>query len=65
MSDLTLPAQPLPEPPRRDQRIVWTALASVMLHAGVLVLLLWQPLPESAEAAPPPAIDVDRIDFTE
>lgn len=36
-------------------------MASAMLHAGVLVLLLWQPLPDSAEAAPPPAIDVELV----
>jgi hypothetical protein len=29
-----------------------------MLHVGVLVFLLWQPPPDRADAAPPPAIDV-------
>lgn len=58
MSDLTPPEPTLPTPPRRDRRLVWTALASVTLHAGVLAFVLWQPLPESAEAAPPSAIDV-------
>ena len=61
MSDLTPPEPTLPEPPRLDRRIVWTAIASAMLHAGVLVLLLWQPLADSAEAAPPPAIDVELV----
>jgi len=61
MSDLTPPEPTLPEPPRLDQRIVWTAIASAMLHAGVLVLLLWRPLADSAEAAPPPAIDVELV----
>lgn len=61
MSDVTPPEPTLPEPPRRDRRIVWTALASMMLHAGVLAFLLWQPLPDSAEAAPPPAIDVELV----
>lgn len=61
MSDLTPPEPTLPEPPRLDRWIVWTAMASAMLHAGVLVLLLWQPLPDSAEAEPPPAIDVELV----
>jgi len=61
MSDLTPPEPKLPEPPRRDRWIVGTAMVSAMLHAGVLVLLLWQPLPDSAEAAPPPAIDVELV----
>lgn len=34
-------------------------MASEMLHAGVLVLLLWQPLTECADAAPPSAIELD------
>jgi outer membrane biosynthesis protein TonB len=58
MSELTPPEPKSSEPPRRDRSIVWTAIASAMLHAGVLVFLLWQPLPDPAEAAPPPAIDV-------
>jgi hypothetical protein len=61
MSDLTLPAPMLSEPPRRDRWIVWTALASVMLHAGVVAFVLWQPVPPSAEAAEPPAIDVELV----
>ncbi len=61
MSDVTPPEPIRPEPLRRDRRIAWTAMASAMLHAGVLVLLLWQPLPDSAEAAPPAAIDVELV----
>lgn len=60
MSDLTAP-ETLPEPPRRDRWMIGTALASLMLHAGVLAFLLWQPLPEMAEAAQPPAIDVELV----
>lgn len=61
MSDFTLPEPTLPEPPKADRWIVGTALASVMLHAGVLAILLWQPLPESLEAEQPPAIDVELV----
>lgn len=32
-----------------------------MLHVGVLVFLLWHPPPVSAEATPPPAIDVELV----
>jgi hypothetical protein len=61
MSDLTPPEPTLPEPPRLGRRIAWTAMASAVLHAGVLVLLLRQPLPDSAEAAPPAAINVELV----
>jgi len=61
MSELTPPQPEPPAPPRRDRRIVLTAIASAMLHAGVLVFLLWQPLPDRAEAAPSPAIDVELV----
>src|SRR5262245_10114532 len=61
MSDLTPPEPTLPEPPRRDRWIVWTAMASAMLHAGVLLLLLWQSLPEGAEATSLTAIDVELV----
>ncbi|MDC9823755.1 DUF930 domain-containing protein [Devosia sp. ZB163] len=61
MSELTPPQPQPPEPLRRDRRIVWTVIASAMLHAGVLVFLLWQPLPDRAEAAPSPAIDVELV----
>jgi len=36
-------------------------MASAMLHVGVLVFFLWQPPPDRAEAAPPPAIDVELV----
>ena len=61
MSDFTLPEPTLPEPPKADRWIVGTALASLLLHAGVLAVLLWQPLPESLEAEQPPAIDVELV----
>jgi hypothetical protein len=32
-----------------------------MLHVAVLVFLLWKPLPDRAEAAAPPAIDVELV----
>jgi hypothetical protein len=36
-------------------------MASAMLHAGALVFLLWQPPPDRADAAQPPAIDVQLV----
>lgn len=61
MSELTSPEPTLPEPPGRNPWPVWGAMASVMLHVGVLVFFLWQPPPDRAEAAPPPAIDVELV----
>ncbi len=61
MSELTPPEPMLPEPPRRNSSTVWGTMASAMLHVGVLVFFLWQPPPESAEAVPPPAIDVELV----
>lgn len=61
MSDLTPPEPTLLEPPRRDRWIAWAAVASVVLHAGLLVFLFWQSLPQSAEATPPAAIDVELV----
>lgn len=62
MSDLTAPLPILlPEPPRLGQWIVWAALASLMLHAGALAFLLWQPLPDPAEAEQPAAVDVELV----
>ncbi|MGC4077489.1 MAG: DUF930 domain-containing protein [Rubrivivax sp.] len=61
MSELAPPEPEPQEPPRRDRWIVWTVIGSAILHAGVLVVLLWQPLPASAEATPPPAIDVELV----
>lgn len=61
MSDLTPPEPSLSQPPGPDRWSAWPALASAMLHAGMLVFLLWQPLPDSAEATPPAAIDVELV----
>jgi cytoskeletal protein RodZ len=61
MSEVTPPEPTLPEPPRRTPWAVWGTMASAMLHVGVLVFFLWQPPPHSAEAAPPPAIDVELV----
>ncbi|KQW81134.1 hypothetical protein ASC89_04720 [Devosia sp. Root413D1] len=61
MSEITLPEPTLPEPPRRKPWNVWGTMASAMLHAGVLVFFLWQPRPDSAEATPPAAIDVELV----
>ncbi len=61
MSDVTPPEPKLREPQRRDPWTIWGAMASAMLHVGVLVFLLWQPAPDSAEAAPPPAIEVELV----
>jgi hypothetical protein len=36
-------------------------MASAMLHVGVLALFLWLPPPDSADAVPPPAIDVELV----
>jgi hypothetical protein len=48
-------------PTVRDRRIVWTAAASVLLHAVVVGWLLFPALREAAEAAPPPAIAVELV----
>lgn len=61
MSEVTPPEPTLPEPPRRNPWIGWGTMASAMLHVGVLVFFLWQPLPDSAEATPPAAIDVELV----
>ena len=66
MSDLTLREPMLPEPTLPEPRvfgrwIVWPALASLVLHAGFLAFLLWQPSPDSVEAEPPPAVDVELV----
>jgi len=61
MSEVTPPEPTLPEPPGRNPWTVWGTVASAVLHVGVLVFLLWQPPPDSAEAAPPPAIDVELV----
>jgi len=61
MSDLTLREPMLPEPSRGDLWIIWTGFVSLLLHAGLLAFLLWQPLPASLEAEQPPAIDVELV----
>lgn len=61
MSEITLPEPTLPEPPRRKPWTVWGTMASAMLHVGVLVFFLWQPRPDSAEATPPAAINVELV----
>ena len=61
MSELTPPEPTLPEPPRRNSWTVWGTMASAMLHVGVLAFLLWQPPPDRADAAPPPAINVELV----
>ncbi len=61
MSDLTPPEQMPSGPSGPDRRIVWTVAASLLLHAGVLAFLLWPPLRDSAEAAPPEAIAVELV----
>ncbi|OEO31692.1 hypothetical protein VW23_001100 [Devosia insulae DS-56] len=61
MSEVTLPERTLPKPPRRDSWTVWGTMASAMLHVGVLAFFLWQPRPDSAEATPLAAIDVELV----
>lgn len=61
MSEVTPPEPTFPEPPGRTPWAVWGTMASAMLHVGVLAFLLWQPRPDSAEAAPPAAIDVELV----
>ncbi|WP_439602725.1 DUF930 domain-containing protein [Devosia sp.] len=61
MSEVTPPEPTFPEPPGRTPWAVWGTMASAMLHMGVLAFLLWQPRPDSAEAAPPAAIDVELV----
>jgi hypothetical protein len=61
MIELTPPEPTLPEPPRGNPWTVWGTMTSAMLHVGVLVFFLWQPPPDRADAAPPPAIDVELV----
>lgn len=61
MSDITPPEQKLVDPPRRERALVWTALVSLALHAGVLVVILWSPLRDAMEAAPTQAIEVELV----
>ncbi len=61
MSELTPPEPTLPELPRRNSWTVWGPMASAILHVGLLAFLLWQPPPDRADAAPPPAINVELV----
>ena len=61
MSEVTPPEPAHPEPRRRNPSTVWGTMASALLHLGVLVFFLWQPPPDSAEATPPAAIDVELV----
>ena len=61
MSEVTLPEPALPELRGRNPSTVWGTMASALLHLGVLVFFLWQPPPDSAEATPPAAIDVELV----
>ena len=61
MSEVTPPEPALPAPRRRNPSTVWGTMASALLHVGVLVFFLWQPPPDSAEATPPAAIDVELV----
>ena len=58
MSDLTVSEQKLLDPPGREHWLIWTALASLALHAGVLALILVSPLRNDFPATPPSAIEV-------
>lgn len=58
MSDLTVSEQKLLDPPGREHWLIWTALASLALHAGVLALILVSPLRSDFQATPPSAIEV-------
>ncbi|WP_395816456.1 DUF930 domain-containing protein [Devosia sp.] len=61
MSDMTLSELKLIDPPGRERWLVWTALASLLLHAGVLVITLGSPLREAIDATPPQAIEVELV----
>jgi hypothetical protein len=61
MSDMTLSELKLVDPPGRERWLVWTALASLLLHAGLLVITLGSPLREAIDATPPEAIEVELV----
>jgi outer membrane biosynthesis protein TonB len=61
MSELTPPEPTFPEPPGRNPWTPWGTMASAALHAGALAFFLWQPLPDLADAAQPPAIEVELV----
>jgi hypothetical protein len=58
MSELPPPEPTFRAPPGRSLSAVWGTMASAMLHAGLLVLLVWQPPQYRADAGPVSAIDV-------
>jgi hypothetical protein len=61
MSELMPPEPMHPQTPGRGPWPLWGTIASAMLHVGVLVFLLLQPPPDSVDAAPPSAIDVELV----
>lgn len=61
MSDLALPEPKLLDPPRAERWLVWSALASLLVHAGLLLVLLATPLRDALEATPPQAIEVELV----
>lgn len=58
---MTLSELKLIDPPGRERWLVWTALVSLLLHAGVLVITLGSPLREAIDATPPEAIEVELV----
>ncbi len=58
---MTLSELKLIDPPGRERGLVWTALVSLLLHAGVLVITLGSPLREAIDATPPEAIEVELV----
>ena len=61
MSELTPPEPTHPGSPGRNPWTPWGTMASAALHAGALAFFLWQPLPDLADAAQPPAIEVELV----
>lgn len=61
MSELMLPEMKLVDPPGRGGWFVSSALVSLILHAGLLVVVFWSPLRSAMEATPPVAIDVTLV----
>ncbi len=62
---MTLSELKLIDPPGRERWLVWTALVSLLLHAGVLVITLGSPLREATDATPPQAIEVELVEPAE
>ena len=61
MTDILPPDLPFPDAPKRDGRIVWTAVLSGFVHLLVFGILLLPPLLKLAEPKPPEAIAVDIV----